>query len=531
MKPVTSNRKKVIGRAIRGGLIGWLIGLFFPVLSIYLLVAFKGLTLTRPTLFQLQRENPLLWVIYLTPLVLAIAGWLVEANRARLDLLTEELDERVAERSSEINLQKKYFETLVNESPVAIVTLDHQHRIIDCNPAFENLFGYALEEIYNSNLDDILTDSETRLEAEALTRQIQDGKTIRSTGIRLGKNGKRVEVEIFGAPVIVGEHQNGVLGLYNDITERRKALNALTDSEKNFRTLASSTIAAILIIQDGVLKFMNPAAEYLLGYSSAELVDRQDYLSILTKESRQLYDIFTQEQEHVKTTPSRFESTIVTRSGQIRWMDISRARIRYNGQPALLMTFFDITDRKESEVNLKFMATHDPLTGLPNRVLFQDRLTHALAFARRSLKRVAVMFVDLDGFKQINDRFGHERGDQILRELGLRMQNCIRTSDTVARLGGDEFTFILEEIDTIDNAILIADKVLVAIRQPFEQAGQSDSISASIGISLYPDDCDNAEELVKLADGLMYRAKRAGKNRYQLVSHQDIFPDQSGEQE
>ncbi len=496
-----------------------------------MMVIWNGLEFSLESWLLFERSNPLIWVINLVPFGIALGAWLVEASRARLDLLNDELEARVEARSSAISLQKQDFETLVNVSPVAIVTLDTHYRITDCNPAFEQLFGYSLDEIRNVAIDDILTDEQTRADAEALTRQVQGGATIRSIGFRRSKDGKLVEVEIFGAPVIVAGQSIGVLGLYNDITDRRKALDALTDSEKNFRTLASSTIAAIFIIQDGVLKFMNPAAENLIGYTSMDLTNREDFLAILTRESRQLYDIFAQERINAETTPSQFELTIVTRSGEIRWVDISLATIKFNSRPALLMTFFDITDRKESEVNLKFMATHDPLTGLPNRVLFQDRLTHALAFARRSIKRVAVMFVDLDGFKQINDRFGHEKGDQILRDLGQRMLKCIRTSDTVARLGGDEFTFVLEDIELIDSAVVIAEKVLNAIRQPFFQGEQTFAVSASIGISLFPDDLLDSEELVKLADRLMYRAKKEGKDRYQLASQSDAFPNTSQEPE
>lgn len=528
MEQISPFSRRVLRRAWFGALVGILIGLFFPLMAIYLTFFWNGFDFSIAAILLFERSNPLLWVINTAPVVIGIAAWLLEASRARLHFLAEELEKRVKDRSSEIILQKQYFETLVDVSPVAIVTLNNHHRITDCNPAFEQLYGYTLDEIYDCELDDIIADPATRPDAEALTRQVLSGETIRSTGVRRGKNGKSVEVEIFGAPVIVAGSRIGVLGLYNDISAHKQAVNALTDSEKNFRILAASTIAAIFIIQDGLLKFINPAAEKLIGYSASDLTRDDAFLSILTGESRQLYELFSQERVDVETTPSRFESTIVSRTGDVRWVDISLAAIKYNSRPALLMTFFDITDRKQSEVNLKFLATHDPLTGLPNRILFQDRLTHALAIARRNLKRIAVMFVDLDGFKQVNDRFGHEKGDQILRELGQRMLGCIRTSDTVARLGGDEFTFILEDIDAVESAVAIAEKVLIAIRQPFVQDETNFSVSASIGISLYPDDCDDPEELVKLADGLMYRAKRAGKNQYLLVSNQDVFPARTG---
>lgn len=167
---------------------------------------------------------------------------------------------------------------------------------------------------------------------------------------------------------------------------------------------------------------------------------------------------------------------------------------------------------------LRVQATHDPLTNLPNRLLFSDRLTQRLADARRQKQALAVMYLDLDRFKIINDTLGHNLGDLLLKEVAQRLLHCLRDSDTLARMGGDEFTIILTNIESTDNATIVAEKVLDSLSGPFFLAGRELFISASIGISLYPSDGTDVETLVKNADTAMYRAKEQGRNMYQLYT-------------
>ncbi|MCE5315088.1 MAG: EAL domain-containing protein [Armatimonadota bacterium] len=167
---------------------------------------------------------------------------------------------------------------------------------------------------------------------------------------------------------------------------------------------------------------------------------------------------------------------------------------------------------------LRVQATHDPLTGLPNRLLFSDRLTQRLAQARRQEQPLAVMFLDLDRFKLINDTLGHNIGDMLLKSVSERLQGTLREVDTIARMGGDEFTIILSDIDNADSAVVVADKVLQALAEPVILDGHELFVSASMGISLFPSDGGNAETLVQNADTAMYRAKEQGRNNYQLYT-------------
>lgn len=176
-----------------------------------------------------------------------------------------------------------------------------------------------------------------------------------------------------------------------------------------------------------------------------------------------------------------------------------------------------LTRLKQTNEQVTHLAHHDGLTGLPNRTLFYDRLNQAIARARRDKESVAVLFLDLDGFKKINDTLGHDIGDALLIETAKRIKSCVRESDTVARMGGDEFTAILCNVGTKNGKETVAQKILDAIRLPFELREQTCAVGVSIGIAVYPDSGSNCEELVKVADTAMYLAKDGGKNCYRFI--------------
>lgn len=176
-----------------------------------------------------------------------------------------------------------------------------------------------------------------------------------------------------------------------------------------------------------------------------------------------------------------------------------------------------ITRLKQTNEQILHLAHHDALTSLPNRILFYDRLNLAIAKARRDKELVAVLYLDLDGFKLINDTLGHDTGDALLREAAKRITACVRDSDTVARMGGDEFTVVLGNVRTLKGIDRVAKKIVAAIAAPFALDGKNCSVSASVGISIYPDNGNTPAQLVKIADATMYLAKQSGKNGYRVA--------------
>jgi diguanylate cyclase (GGDEF)-like protein len=246
---------------------------------------------------------------------------------------------------------------------------------------------------------------------------------------------------------------------------------------------------------------------------------------------RCVYDLFPEElrksrkernDEVVRTgAPARFEDL---RNGQ--WFEnITYPVLGANGEVAGLAIFTrDITERKNSEERFKHMAYHDALTGLPNRAAFRATLDSALARARKDRRALAVMCLDLDGFKQINDTLGHLVGDELLALLGERLAGQIRGGDTVARIGGDEFVVVLPGISNSKRAEEVARRIVDAMREPFQAGGEALEVHVSIGIAVYPEHGDEAELLLRRADAAMYQAKERRGSNYELCAHPEDAP-------
>ena len=297
----------------------------------------------------------------------------------------------------------------------------------------------------------------------------------------------------------------------NDVTERKRA-------EETFRKQSAAMTASmdgIGIVNDRLeLTVVNDALAKLYGYS-----DPQSMIGL------PLYKLYEPE------TYERFTSTILPIVYQRgRWrgeapglrhdaltfpQEISISAIEGGG---LVCVVRDITERTYAEEQIKHLAYYDGLSGLPNRLLFKDRLTVVISQAQRERARLALLFLDLDRFKAINDSLGHNIGDQLLQAVAGRVQSCVRESDTVARLGGDEFTVLLPHLPHAEDAALVAQKIIDAVRYPFQIEGREFFMTTSIGISLYPDDGFDAETLIKNADTAMYQAKEQGRDNYQLFN-------------
>src|SRR5262249_44578192 len=214
--------------------------------------------------------------------------------------------------------------------------------------------------------------------------------------------------------------------------------------------------------------------------------------------------------------PRGMKSQYICKDGSKLAFESTRHVLRSGNSHIIAAISRDIRARLAIEEKVAYLAQFDALTGLPNRNLFQDRLIHAMALARRNEWPMAVLFIDLDRFKLVNDTLGHSAGDKLLKEAAGRLRSCVRSSDTVGRLGGDEFAAILTELSIPSDAGVVAQKFIDVMRQPFDLDGKETYVSASIGITLYPTDSDSAEALVMNADAAMYRAKEQGRNNYQF---------------
>ena len=305
-----------------------------------------------------------------------------------------------------------------------------------------------------------------------------------------------------------------VVGTVEDQTERKRAEEKLRQAA----TVFDNTTEAIVVADgEGRVSAINRAFTEITGYTSGEILG-QDLRVLQSGQYAELY----REMLVALSRSGQWQGEVWNRhkGGEVypAWGSISTVRNEVGEITNYVAVFTDISAIKRTEERLSHLAHHDALTDLPNRLLFSVRLEHALERAKRHRGQVALLFVDLDRFKAINDSLGHATGDAVLQEVARRLKRCVRAEDTVARLGGDEFTVIMDEVAHSEDAAVLAGKIIEVLRQPYAVDGQMVNTSASVGISVFPNDADQADDLAKGADAAMYYAKNQGRNTYRFFT-------------
>jgi diguanylate cyclase (GGDEF)-like protein/PAS domain S-box-containing protein len=326
------------------------------------------------------------------------------------------------------------------------------------------------------------------------------------------KDGRRFERysigrTIEGAPVRVWS--------FSYVTARFAAEAALRESEVRYRLLFELNAAGVCVTAlDGTISDCNLSFAALLGCPRNELTGRNLGDFYQHRIERDEMAAMLRDTHHMKGV----EIELRRKDGSRVWVLHNLALIGQGEGAMIHATVVDISDRKRNEEQIEYHAYHDVLTQLPNRRLFRDRLELTLSRAKRAGRPLAVMFIDLDHFKTINDTLGHNAGDELLLEMAARLKACVREEDTVARIGGDEFTIVVSDLRQPEDAIQVAQKILEAVALPLNLGGTPIEISASIGIALFPADGHEVETLLRNADSAMYRAKESGRNNYQLCT-------------
>jgi len=312
----------------------------------------------------------------------------------------------------------------------------------------------------------------------------------------------------------------GFRGISRDICDRKEMEESLRQSEERYRSIIEQMEDGYFEVDlAGNFTFVNDAECRNLGYSRRELIgmNRKQYAD--EKNAVALFNLFN---EVYKTgTPVKsYDLELVRKDGKKAFHAISASLIKgADGKPVGFRGIArDVSERKSQEEQIKYLATHDGLTELPNRLMFNQLLSHAVQGAKRYQKQFAVMFIDLDGFKVVNDTLGHDAGDRLLREIAVRFKHTLRAVDVVARLGGDEFVVMMEDIAAPEQAAVLAQRILDATGKPFGLASGECRVTASIGICVYPENGDDEQTLMKNADAAMYRAKETGKDNFRFYS-------------
>jgi diguanylate cyclase (GGDEF)-like protein/PAS domain S-box-containing protein len=324
----------------------------------------------------------------------------------------------------------------------------------------------------------------------------------------------------------------------SSVLESKKLYDNLIQSEGKYRLLVENAKEAILVIQDEILTFYNPRASQLFDYPEHKLRSTP-FVEFLHSEDR---DEFREYQERTllgrRACPA-LSFRLLVKDGNFRWLEAKGVLIDWDGKPATLHFITDITARKRAEEEMRFLAFYDCLTGLPNRLMFNEHMNQTLAYAKRNNNLLATLFLDLDHFKRVNDTLGHPLGDMLLNAVGERLIRIIRKSDilarnvedicntNLARFGGDEFVLLLTNIKKAQDAAKVARRILYTLSDAFVLDSHKIFITTSIGISLFPADGQDGETLIKNADKAMYHAKKVGRNNYQFYSDstQDSTPE------
>ncbi|MDD2658213.1 MAG: EAL domain-containing protein [Methylococcales bacterium] len=454
-------------------------------------------------------------------------GYLIKPFRP--DELHASIEVALYKHQLEKNLKEsdRWFAKTLHCISDAVIATDAEGRIQFMNPVAEAATGWRLELAKGkvvSELMTLLTESNRAVIENPVPRALRSMAVtgLDSHTLLVTQSGMEFPIDNGSAPII---DKNGILLgavlVFRDITARRSIEHLLRESEERFHSAFDhAAIGMALVSIDGQFLQVNSSLCTIFGYQEEELLASNLYIlthhgdpeKALSKHFRQLLseELLPSFQIELKC----FHKIV----GKMVWALLSASLVRgAGGEPQyFIIQIQDNTDRKLAEQQLIYTANHDPLTGLLNRGQFHDRFSQILSLIRRHDTQLALMFIDLDHFKLINDALGHRIGDLLLQAVSERLKSLTRVNDTLARLGGDEFIVLLGDIKRLDDVARIAQKTIDLLTQPFTIEGNEIVVTSSIGISIYPDDAKNSQSLLTNADTAMYLAKDRGKNNFQF---------------
>ena len=448
--------------------------------------------------------TPVLYYAVLRPMTL---------QQAKLELQKQELEES----THKLRKQKEHQDSVFEVAMDAIVLMNSNGAIIGWSGQAKKLFGWSQEEVLGKQLHEVIVPLRDR------ENHVRGLKHFLSTGngpvlnkqievAALHRDGWEFPVELSIVPLNIS---NGYefSSFIRDISERKRAEEGLRVTASVFK---SSQEAILITDADNIIVDVNPAFTQITGYSHNEVVGKNPGILSSGRQSKEFYEKMWKSLQVKKRW--RGEIWNKRKNGDIFPEQLSITCISDDHDKIIrhVAVFSDISKAKEHEAQLNHAAHFDALTGIPNRVLLADRMKQAIAQTSREQNMMAICYLDLDGFKPINDVMGHKAGDQVLIEIANRIGNTIRGGDTVARLGGDEFVILLLGQEKGEESVATVERLLLAISQPIDIYGQTCSVSASIGVSIYPLDEEDPDTLLRHADQAMYVAKQSGKNRFYI---------------
>ncbi len=406
--------------------------------------------------------------------------------------------------------EEQYRKMLDSNTSIAYLIDTDTTRIVYANAAAAAFWGYPLKKLRGMSITDINTAPRTQLFKDMY--RAQDGIPSRLEWRHRLNSGEIRDVEVYRRPLTY-QGRTLLYCIVHDISAQKRAEAELRLAATVFDIMDE---AVMVTDPDQRVVKVNRAFSAITGYAPDEVIGKnQDLLS-----SGIHSPAFHKKMMETLAMTGSWQGEVRNRrkngEGYVEWCSLKRVHDEHGKLTHHVAVFSDITERKATEEHMRHLAHYDLLTDLPNRSLFTDRLRQALAQAQRDKAHLAMMFIDLDQFKLINDTHGHDAGDLLLKRAADSLVDCLRKADSAARIGGDEFVVLLPNIQDGQDALRIADKILLALSQPFELLGKSLPVSASIGIAVYPEHGLDEKRLLINADIAMYHAKKCGRNNIKL---------------
>ncbi|OGP66889.1 MAG: hypothetical protein A2W27_08600 [Deltaproteobacteria bacterium RBG_16_44_11] len=421
-----------------------------------------------------------------------------------------------------LRLSEEKYRTILEDMEEGYFELDLNGTFTFVNDAECKNIGYSRAELIGMNYRQYQKEETAKKLRQIFIELYRTGKPVRLLDVEIIKKDKNKVFNETSVSLIRDKNGKpiGFRGVSRDVTKRRQMEEMIRQSEEKYRTIIDEMDEWYFEFDlTGNIVFINDAVTRSVGYSTQKLIGLNYRTFVQEGKNAEVYKIFRQVYETGEPIKN-FPYELNRPDGNKSFFDVSVfPKIDQDGKVfGFRGVAHDITERKRTEQQLNYIATHDLLTGLPNRMLLMDRLKMAMAQAKRSDEKLAVMMLDLDNFKNVNDTLGHMLGDELLKEISLRLTGRLRQNDTISRLGGDEFIILLPVLERTQDAVEVAEIIIESFEQPFICDGHTISTSISIGISIYPDDCQDMDSLLKNADMAMYYVKAHGRNGCQLFA-------------
>jgi diguanylate cyclase (GGDEF)-like protein/PAS domain S-box-containing protein len=459
--------------------------------------------------FSIEEEPPDETLLKLIEQIGIQLGYVIERKQAEKKLTHSEARQRA----------------ILEASLDPMVSIDSHGKILFVSDSVTENFGWSVEELIGQNVTKLMPAPFCDEHDGHLERYRRTGKTTilgrTRELIAVRKNGSTFPCEISVTKIKLPGEELLFTGILRDITERKEAEDKLRDNAQRLKLHAQHTPLGVIEWDlDFNITEWNSAAEKIFGFKREAVIGKSGQIIVPHNFKEQLDEVWNALISKKGGTQSTNEN--LTKSGKIitcDWYNTTLVGIEGNiiGAASLVQ---DITDRKTAEDELRRLATYDTLTNLPNRSLFDELLKHAIDSSDRTRQKHAVLFLDLDNFKNINDSLGHTIGDNLLKNVANRLADCMRKEDCVARFGGDEFVVLLNNISEHKNIAEIADKIINVLSSPFELDEKEIVVTSSIGIVIYPEDGITSQDLLRKADTALYQAKNSGRSNYQFFTNE-----------